>query len=318
MNEPVSERSLKDAHCWEAVDAVPGRAEMTAFRRRLRYHQARWREAQGHPIGSQPISTARDSKPPRPLGSRLPLDYARKTGANFLTTAAHDAVRARLAAKERHQMLAAQRLWADLLSSMPMCFNLFGHLWADHELADRAVQTWWPDAPGTVGDVRFEHSPGRLDRTYLGNLSAFDVAIVLDRADGARGIAGIETKYHERAKAETPKPSRLPRYVEVAERSGVFAPGWLDAVNGTDLLQVWLDHLLVLSMLQHPDGNWTWGRFVVVYPAGNTDFADACARYRHLLVDDSTFSAVTIEDLLDAGALPDAIAAAFRARYLPQ
>jgi hypothetical protein len=28
---------------------------MTDFRRRLRYHQAQWREAKGHPIGSQPI-----------------------------------------------------------------------------------------------------------------------------------------------------------------------------------------------------------------------------------------------------------------------
>ncbi len=98
----------------------------------------------------------------------------------------------------------------------------------------------------------------------------------------------------------------------------MFAPGWLDAVNGTDLLQLWLDHLLVLSMLQHPDGMWTWGRFVVVYPSGNDDFADACVRYRQLLVDPSTFSAVTIEELLAAGALPDATVAALRARYLPR
>ena len=318
MGVPVDESLLRDAYCWEAVDAVPGRPRMTAFRRQLRYHQSRWREAQGHPIGSQPIRPPGDGKPSRPLGSRLPLDYARETGANFLTAAAHDAVRARLAAKEPHQMLSAQRLWADLLSSTSMCFNLFGDLWADDTLADRAVHTWWADAPGTVGDVRFEHSPGRLDPSYLGNLSAFDVAIVLDRGDGGHGILGIETKYHEWAKPEKPKPSRLPRYVDVAERSGVFSAGWLDAVNGTDLLQLWLDHLLILSMLQHPDGMWTWGRFVVAYPAGNDDVADACARYRQLLVDPSTFGAVTIEELLAAGALPAATVAALRARYLPR
>ena len=317
MNEPVDDQLLKDAYCWEAVDAVPGRPWMTAFRRRLRYHQSQWREAQGHPIGSQPIRP-RDGKPTRPLGSRLSLDHARETGANFLSPAAHEAVLSRLSTKEPHQMLAAQRLWADLLSSMPLCFNLFGDLWADHELADRAVHTWWPDAPGTVCDVRFEHSPGRLEPSYLGNRSAFDVAIVLDRGDGARGIVGVETKYHERAKAEKPKSSRRSRYVEVAERSGVFAPGWFDAVNGTDLLQIWLDHLLVLSMLQHPDGSWTWGRFVIAYPAGNTDFADASTRYQQLLIDQSTFSAVTIEELLDAGALPDAAVSAFRDRYLPR
>ena len=31
----------------------------------------------------------------------------------------------------------------------------------------------------------------------------------------------------------------------------------------------WLEHLLLLSMLQHPSGEWTWGRYVVVHPAGN-------------------------------------------------
>ena len=44
-----------------------------------------------------------------------------------------------------------------------MCFNLFGDLAADLGLADRAVHTWWPDVPGTVSDIRFAHSPGRLD-----------------------------------------------------------------------------------------------------------------------------------------------------------
>jgi len=32
---------LEAAHSWEASDRVPGRPEMTPFRRRLRYHQSR-------------------------------------------------------------------------------------------------------------------------------------------------------------------------------------------------------------------------------------------------------------------------------------
>ena len=125
--------------------------------------------------------------------------------------------------------------WADLLSSAAMSCNLFGDLAADLGLADRAVHTWWPDAPGTVCDVRFAHSPGRFDRGYLGSLRAFDVAFVLDLDDGTHGIVGLDTKYHERIKREIPKPSGLPRYLEVFERSGDFGPGAIDAVNGTDL-----------------------------------------------------------------------------------
>jgi hypothetical protein len=318
MGEVLSAQELEAAYCWEADDRVPGRPAMTAFRRRLRYHQARWREASGHPIGSQPIAPRPDAGPARLVGSRLPLPYAKQTGANFLTPGALDAAKARTSTTEPHQSFDHQRLWADLLSSAAMTFNLFGDLAADLALADRAVHTWWPDAPGTVRKVRFAHSPGRLDPAYLNSLRAFDVAFELDLDDGMRGIVGVDINYHERSKPATPKPTNLVRYLEVAERSGVFAPGATDAVKGrSDLAVMWLEHLLLLSMLQHASGTWSWGRYVVAYPAGNTDIAGACARYQAMLVDQSTFSASTVEESLDAGGLPTATVTAFRDRYIP-
>jgi hypothetical protein len=326
--EAPSQQELEALHCWEADDRVPGRPQMTAFRRTLRYHQAQWREAHGHPIGSQPLVPSSTGEPVRLVGSRLPFAHARATGATFLTASALDAARARTSVIEPHQSLDHQRLWADLLWSPTLAFNLFGDLAADLGLADRAIHTWWPDAPGSVREVRFAHSPGWLDPAYLNSLRAFDAAFVLGRssrgghsdsdADRTRGIVAVVTKYHERAKPETPKPSNLWRYVEVAERSGVFAPGAIDQVTGRSQLAVmWLEHLLLHSMLQHASGVWNWGRYVVVYPAGNTDCAEACARYRTLLVDASSFAHVTLEDLLDAGALPLPTVAALRDRYLP-
>jgi hypothetical protein len=319
MGTALSRQELQAAHCWEADDRVPRRPAMTEFRRRLRYHQAQWRAANRHPIGSQPIAPPPDGGPARLVGSRLPLAYAKETGANFLSAGALEAARARTSITEPHQSFDHQRLWADLLWSPAMAFNLFGDLAADLELADRAVHNWWPDAPGTVGEVRFAHSPGRFDPAYLNSLRAFDVAVVLDLHQGTHGIVGVDTNYHERAKPETPKPSNLWRCLEVAEGSGVFKPGAIDAVKGrSDLAVMWLEHLLLLSMLQHVSGSWSWGRYVVVHPAGNSDVAEACARYRALLVDQSTFSSVSIEDLLDAGALPTPTVAALRDRYIPR
>jgi hypothetical protein len=314
----ISQQELEAMHCWEAHDRVPGRPGMTELRRTLRYHQARWREAKGHPIGSQPIAPRGDGKPVRLVGSRIPLEYGRETGANFVTPGALAAARARTAVVEPHQSFDHQRFWADLLWSPTMAFNLFGDLTRDLALADRAVHTWWPDAAGTVSDLRFAHSPGRLDAAYLNSLREFDAAFVLDRADGTRGIVGVDTKYHESSKSETPKPRNLPRNLEVAERSGVFAPGAVDVLKRrSELAVMWLEHLLALSMIQHTSGKWSWGRYVVVYPAGNTDLAGECARYRSFLADESTFSSVTIEDLLEAGVLPSSTVAAFRDRYLP-
>jgi hypothetical protein len=153
--------------------------------------------------------------------------------------------------------------------------HLFGDLVADLRFADRAVQTWWPDAPGTVRQVRFAHSPGRLDPAYMNSLRAWDAAFVLDLGAGAQGVIGIDTKYRERNKPEIPRPSNLTRYLEVAERSGAFAPGAIDVVKGRSEFAVMrLEHLLLLSMLQHVSGTWGWGRCCLLSgqrPAGGGD-----------------------------------------------
>lgn len=314
---PPTRDELEAAFCWEADDHIPRRPATTAFRREARYHQARWREAHQHPIGTQPIVPKPGETRVRPVGSRLPLDYARRTGANFLTAAALDAARARAAHVEAHQTFDHQRLWADLLSSVALSFNLFGELAADLTTADRAVHDWFPDTPGRVSEVRFAHSPGRFDPAYLNSLRTFAAAFILDLDDGTRGIVAVDVQYHERNKAETPRPDNLTRYIQVAERSQVFAPGAINSLRERgDLCVMWLEHLLMLSMLQHTSGTWSWGRFAVVHPAGNCDIVDACARYRSMLADEAGFATVTLEQLFDTGALPGPAVAALRERYL--
>jgi PD-(D/E)XK nuclease superfamily len=308
-----SQEELEALHCWEADDRVPGRPQMTDFRRLLRYHQARWREANGHPIGTQPIVPRKGQKS-RPVGSRLPLQYARETGATFITPGVLAAATTRTSFVEPHQSFDHQRLWADLLWSPALAFNLFGDLAADLELADRAVHAWWPDAPGAVSDVLFAHSPGRFDPDYLGSLRDFDAAFVLDVGDGTRAFIGVDVKYHEFARPAIAKPEGRPRQRNVAAQAGAFTSGAIDAVDRTDLLVTSLEHLLLLSMLQHPSEDWSWALYAAVYPAGNSDFAEAYGRYADLLTDTSTFRAVTIEDLLDADVVP---AQGLRERFIP-
>jgi hypothetical protein len=236
-----------------------------------------------------------------------------------VTTAALEAVRARTAIVEREQSIDHQGLWADLLSSEALAFNLFGNLAADPSRADRLVHAWFVDAPGRVTEVRFLHSPGRLDPQWLNSLRQFDAALVLSRDDGSHGIVAVDVTYHDRLKLETPKPENLWRYREVHERSDAFRPEAFDQVKGrSDLWSPWLEHLLLLSMLQHPGGAWTWGRYVTVHPADNVDMAERSERYGGLLADPMTYRMTTLEEVLGTGALPSSAVRTLRDRYLPR
>jgi hypothetical protein len=125
---PRSVDELEAANCAFAADSVSRRPDVTEFKRRARWQQAWWREQHGLPIGSHrpPGSTSRTLN-----GSRVDLDYARESRCNFLSPAIQRAVEDRLAHPQLHQTLNEDRLWSDLLSSMPLCFNLFGDLHGD-------------------------------------------------------------------------------------------------------------------------------------------------------------------------------------------
>lgn len=309
--------TLKAHFAFEAVDKVSGDPETTNFKRRARLHQALWREKMNFPIGFQPMR-AKPGEPFRPLGSRMELDFAEKTRANFLSDSIRSTVTNRLNNPQRHQTLNEHRLFCDLLSSMPMCFNLFGSLSADMELANRAVHSWWPDVPGKVCAIHFEWSPGRsIPSLYLENRSAFDVAFELELENGTRGIIGIETKYHENCKAEAiPSPERCKRYSLVTKNSTIFTDNAVDEIIGTDLQQIWLDHLLALSILQESPKKWSWSKFILIYPAKNPSYRRATDRYKKYLKNLTSFEVNTIESLLEKGILDNEISAEFTERYI--
>ena len=101
-------------------------------------------------MGTEPIG---GGPAPRALGSRLPLPYATEHYANFVHAGAVEAVRRRLATPQRQQTLKVDCLLADLLSSMPMCFNLFGSL-TDPVKASAALRSWWPTSSAPTPPAR--------------------------------------------------------------------------------------------------------------------------------------------------------------------
>ena len=70
-------------------------------------------------------------------------------------------------------------------------------------------------------------------------------------------------------------------------------------------------------MRQHP-GEWSEEtRYVLLYPSRNVSFLDAAQRYLNLLDDDTTFRALTIDDVVAAAfSHPSPTKDAFVRRYV--
>lgn len=263
------------------------------WQRRARLHQSLWREQQSLPVGMHNGA---------PLGSRLDPSTANPPKLkNYLSPHARQQVqKAVQTAHSTGALLSRPRLWVDLLSSQSLCFNLFGPLAEDLDLATTTLRMLWPDVR-SVREIRFEWSPGRGDLNYTGNRSAFDIFVDYD-GDRGRSFLGIEVKYHGdlTGKAASDNDGRYP---EIAAKHGVFHEEAIADLSRLPLQQIWLDHLLALQMIGKVDDGWDTGTFVLLYPVGNTACADAAVAYERCLTDRMTFDARTLDELTQAARL---------------
>jgi hypothetical protein len=279
----------------------------TGFRRAARTLQSLWRERKNLPMGEHNG---------RSLGSRLPVELAENELANYLTPGIRSVVRNELAAAADSQLFSKPRIYNDLLSSQPLCFNLFGELKLDLALATAVMQALLPGVIGAVTQLCFEYSPGRSSERFTGDRSAFDVFVEYESPHARRGFVGIEVKYHENLKGSA--AAHRPRYDEVAAQMGCFKAESLPKLRQAPLQQFWRDHLLAGSMLCDPELGYDEGRFVVLYPAGNTACRSALQGYRACLSDCATFDAWTLEEFVGVLGLatPAAWVEELRGRYL--
>lgn len=260
-----------------------------AWQRRARLAQSLWRQRNGFEAGLHRG---------RRLGSRLvEADGFPPRMANYLTANVRAVVRHALRTRQAGALFAEPRLWTDLLSSQPLCFNLVGELTTDLDLAMRVFRSLFGDRVEAVDAIRFEWSPGRDDPRYTANRSAFDI-LVDYRGPRGRGFLAFEVKYHEDLKG-TPATPRA-KYCDIARQQGIFSESDFGRLERLPLQQLWLDHLLALQMLSADRYHWQDGLFVVLHPGRNRHCAEAVADYRGLLLSTETFDAITLETFVEA------------------
>jgi len=271
-------------HAYETIDGGGD-----TFQRRARILQSIWRVQQEYEPG-----THRD----RLLGSRLPMPWAKETLSNYLTDTIKDVVRDEVLnpAKSRGKLYGKPKIFDNLLSSQPLCFNLFGELQRNLPLATMVFRDVTQKRVAEVTAIDFEHSPGRGDPRYLNDGTAFDVYVEFIPPAGGRGFIGIEVKYHETLKGQA--STQKDRYDEVADEMGCFGPECRNALRAMPLQQIWRDHLL-MGATKHTDG-YDDGFFVFLYPKDNDLCASAITQYRTCLSNENTFSEWLLEDVVTA------------------
>jgi hypothetical protein len=183
----------------------------------------------------------------RPLGSLLALrDVVDRPGLNFLSREASKY------ALERADLVQASggtvdkaRLARNMLSSMPMTFSIFGELRAR---ADRGLDVVRAFLDPHAVDVEVMECIWRPAVDVLGDRSAFDAAVITQRADGSRHLLGIEVKYTEQFNRTIYNSDG---YRQVHEYSGWFHPGTARPLLGPATNQLWRTSLLAAACASH-------------------------------------------------------------------
>jgi PD-(D/E)XK nuclease superfamily protein len=283
----------------------------TRFRSAARLLQALWREDQDLPIGSYVNEDGKHRK----LGSRI-SEAAGRAGGNFLTPEIAHTARREAAYREIGALIYADRLATNLLSSMPLAFNLLAPWGRSLERASGYLIELLPAFTGAARQLLFEHSPGRGNPKFTADYTAFDALIRYSDGQGRNGFVAFEIKYSESMRE--PMPELKPRHAELSESSGLFTEPAAAALRANPLQQLWREHLLAQSMIDN--GLYDEGYFVTIAPALNYHVQDAAAAYQiHLCppADNKVrFVNVTLEDVIEVIRLSDpAHADALHHRY---
>ena len=281
----------------------------TAWRAQYRRLQSWYRETVLRtPPGADRGGTTR--------ANMLPADaVAENPGLNFLDEgiAAYALERARRVIAEAGT-LDPDRLRRNMLSSMPLCFNLFGALRRYPTAAARGLGSVLDLDIEEILEIEVEWAPD--PNAHLGDLTAFDAFVRYRTGGGRRAFLGVETKYTE---PFSPGRYTSERYDALTrDPASGFRPGAERRLAGSATNQLWRNALLAHSLRSTDE--FDEGRVVVLSCRGDAGAERAIAGLSAELRDPpALLRSATYEELVaafDSEPQLSSWAADFRGRYL--
>jgi len=233
----------------------------------------------------------------RLLGSMLPKEVVeREPGLNFLDPGIASYVNRRIPIVQAADgTIEVDRLRRNMLSSMPLCFNLFGYFRLHPSETSRVLQRLLKLDIAAIECLEVEWAPD--SDLHLRDRTAFDAFIAYRRSDGGRGFLGIETKYTEPFSQKEYNSETYRRLT--ADPVNGFRPGAASRLVSSKTNQLWRNVLLALSLRQAE--GYDEGCVVVVSLADDQGARKAIAGLRQeLLNPDDSLRSVSLEDLISA------------------
>ena len=156
-----------------------------------------------------------------------------KTGKNFCYPETFNYAKKRVEFKNPSETIGEYRLFNNLLSSMPMAFNLFHPLIIMKEQDSKSVNTifkaLFPKLPiHTVESILIEYIPTPVSK-YTNDKSAMDAAILFSDEKNSKYIIAIETKYTDSLGKNKARDNKLK--LEAAKDSKLFTNEGLNHIS---------------------------------------------------------------------------------------
>ncbi len=207
--------------------------------KRMRFHQSWWRAfVLAEDEGSHPMPQKKGES----IGSSI--NKGDLSHSNFLSENAIKAAEETLNDRDRSSdkgLIKEDRLFNNLLSSQPLCFNFFGELKYNLPLATLLLKQFYPDIV-EVTSVLFEYAPNAAQNN---DNSAHDIAIEFTGPDNKKGLIGLECKYTE---PFSPREYDKPEYGEIYEQSKAFTAPYKECIK-SHYNQLFRNQLIVESAL---------------------------------------------------------------------
>jgi hypothetical protein len=218
-----------------------------------------------------------------------------EAGRNFLTQEIYEVVLDRIA--QGSGVVEKYRLLHNMLSSQPICFNLFGPLVRDHDLAKNLLATIVPEKISEVTRAEIEWAP-QPATNYLNDRTAFDAFLEYRTEAGQLVGLGIETKLSEPFSQRVYDRPEYRRWMQLPDSP--WSPDSWNKVQAIEYNQLWRDHLLAIAMLFHPKSTYDRTRLMLVYHPEDINCARNFLKYKNLLRnDDDSIYSLSLDQIVD-------------------